>query len=140
MIRSPPDGPDGRDADRGWLSNVEPTDSCLEELLDQLRRHGCCEAAGCPQSSAQEERRRCWSDEPATTGRSQQQRQEWGGRHNRPKQVPRPPAKLRSARMTPARNPCMSNWIRPFFTFSVMMVFTEPRASMQASWIFHLPC
>lgn len=48
------------------------------------------------------------------------------------------PAKLRSARTTPARKPCMSNWIRPFFTFSVMMVLTEPRANMQASWIFHL--
>lgn len=48
------------------------------------------------------------------------------------------PARLRSARMTPARKPCMSNWMRPFFTFSVMMVLTEPSDSMHASWIFHL--
>lgn len=61
-MRSPPDGPDGRDADRGRLSHVEPTDGRLEELLDQLGRHGRREAAGCPQRSAQEERRRCWSD------------------------------------------------------------------------------
>lgn len=37
MIRLPPDGPDCRDANRGRLSNMEAADSCLEELLDQLR-------------------------------------------------------------------------------------------------------
>lgn len=49
------------------------------------------------------------------------------------------PERLRSARMTLVRNPCMSKWILPFFTLSVMMDFTDPRASMHASWIFHLP-
>lgn len=48
------------------------------------------------------------------------------------------PGKLRSARMTLARNPCISNCTRPFFTFSVMMVLTDPSASMQASCTFHL--
>lgn len=32
----------------------------------------------------------------------------------------------------------MLKWILPFFTLSVMMDFTEPSASMHASWIFHL--
>lgn len=62
---SPPDGPDRRDADRGRLSDVEAADGCLEELLDQLGGHGRREAAGGPQSSAEEERgRRCSGPEP----------------------------------------------------------------------------
>ena len=33
----------------------------------------------------------------------------------------------------------MSKGTLPLFTLSVTAAFTEPRASMQASWIFHLP-
>lgn len=61
--RSPPDGPDRGDADRGRLAVMEAADGGLEELLDELRRHCGCEATGCPQSSAKEERRRRWSEE-----------------------------------------------------------------------------
>lgn len=42
---------------------MEAADGGLQELLDELRGHGCCEATGRPQRSAQEERRRRWSDE-----------------------------------------------------------------------------
>lgn len=59
---SPPDGPDRGDADGGRLAVMKAADSGLEELLDELRRHGCREATGRPQSSAQEERRRRWSE------------------------------------------------------------------------------
>lgn len=61
--RSPPDGPDRGDADGGRLAVVEATDGGLEELLDELRRHGRRETTGRPQSSAEEERRRRWSGE-----------------------------------------------------------------------------
>lgn len=61
---SPPDGPDRRDADGRRLALVEAADSGLEKLLDELRRHGCREATGCPQSSAEEERRCSWKKTP----------------------------------------------------------------------------
>ena len=58
--RSPPDGPDGRDAD-GWrLAVLQAADGGLEELLDELRGHGRGEAAGSPQGPAQQEGRRGW--------------------------------------------------------------------------------
>lgn len=51
----PPYGADCGDAD-GWrLTVVKAADGGLEELLDELRSHGGCEAAGGPQSSAEEE-------------------------------------------------------------------------------------
>lgn len=57
---SPPDGSDCRDADGGRLAVVESADSGLEELLDELRRHGCCEATSCPQCPTKEEGGRRW--------------------------------------------------------------------------------
>lgn len=48
------------------------------------------------------------------------------------------PERLRSARTTFVRKPCISKCILPFFTLSVIIDLTEPRASIQASCIFHL--
>lgn len=62
-VCSPPNGPDCGDADRWWLAVVEAADGGLEELLDELRRHGGCESTGRPQRSPEEERRRRWSRE-----------------------------------------------------------------------------
>lgn len=42
---------------------MEAADGGLQELLDELRGHGRREATGRPQRSAQEERRRRWSEE-----------------------------------------------------------------------------
>lgn len=42
---------------------MEAADGGLQELLDELRGHGCGEATGRPQRSAQEERGRRWSEE-----------------------------------------------------------------------------
>ena len=67
---SPPDGPDRWDADGGRLAVVQPADRGLEELLDELRRHGCREATGGPQSPAEQERRRRWT-------RDKHKRQQW---------------------------------------------------------------